>query len=205
MRFIERPYCEILGTPFPHEFGEGAVSPQAIADPPPFNRLRSAVLYDDKARSLVSSLKFSDRTDLARWMSNFMLVAGRELFADCQAVIAVPLHWRRLQARRYNQSAELARPIAAQTGLLHLPLALVRHRSTESQIGLSALARARNVQGAFRVPANWRPQIEGRRILLVDDVYTTGATVKACARSLKRAGATGVDVLTFARVASGDI
>lgn len=205
MRFIERPFCEILGTPFPHDQGPGAVSLPALADPPPFERLRSVVLYDERARALVSGLKFADRGDLARWMAQWMLVAGRELLADCQIVIPVPLHWRRLQERRYNQSAELARPLALGAGLACLPLALVRHRATQSQIGLSALARSRNVQGAFRVPTESRPQIEGRRILLVDDVYTTGATVKACARALKRAGASDIDVLTFARVASGDI
>ena len=205
MRFVERPFCEILGTPFPHDQGEGAISPQAIADPPPFDRLRSSVLYDAFGRSLVSGLKFGDRSDLAPWMAGWMMFAGRELFEKCDAVVPVPLHWRRLHERRYNQSAELARHIAASAGISYRPLVLVRHRATEQQIGLSALARSRNVQGAFRVPPPARPEIEGRRILLVDDVYTTGATVKACARALKRAGVTGIDVLTFARVASGVI
>jgi ComF family protein len=191
--------------PFPHDQGEGAVSLEAIADPPPFARLRSVMLYDETARALVSGLKFADRGDLAPWMAGWMANAGRELLAECAVVMPVPLHWKRLHQRRYNQSAELARPLAQAAKRLYLPLALVRHRATDSQIGLSALARSRNVQGAFRVPHTLRPQIEGRRILLVDDVYTTGATVKACSRALLRAGAAAVDVLTFARVASGDI
>lgn len=205
MRFIDRPFCEVLGIPFPHDMGEGAVSPQAMADPPPFDRLRSCVLYDDKARMLVSGLKFSDRGDLAPWMAGMMVTAGRELFRDCSVLVPVPLHWRRLHERRYNQSAELGRIVARQAGLDYRPMTLVRHRPTERQVGLSATARARNVQGAFRVPAEHRPGIEGVGVLLVDDVYTTGATAKACARALKRAGATRVDVLTFATVPAGDI
>ncbi len=205
MRFIDRPFCEVLGIPFAHEMGEGAVSVQAIADPPPFDRLRSCVIYDDLARGLVSGLKFADRGDLAPWMAGMMARAGRELFADCRLLIPVPLHWRRLHERRYNQSAELGRIIARNAGLDFAPMALVRHRPTERQVGLSASARARNVQGAFRVPVESRPLVEGMGVLVVDDVYTTGATVKACARALKRAGAARVDVLTFASVPGGDI
>jgi ComF family protein len=205
MRFIDRPFCEVLGIPFPHEQGAGAVSPQAMADPPPFDRLRSCVIYDERARALVSGLKFSDRGDLAPWMAGWMAIAGRELAKDCSIVVPVPLHWRRLHERRYNQSAELARMVARSCGLTYLPLALVRHRATERQVGLSAKARARNVQGAFRVPPERRPDIEGAGVLVIDDVYTTGATVRACARALKRAGAARVDVLTFASVTYGDI
>ena len=204
-RFIERPYCEVLGVPFAFDQGEGAVSPQAMADPPPFDRLRSVMIYDDGARRLVSGLKFADRSELAPWMAKWMTVAGRELIGDCDIVVPVPLHRLRLQGRRYNQSAELARAIARTGGLEFQPMALVRHRQTRRQVGLTALERARNVQGAFRVPAERRPLVDGRRALLVDDVYTTGATVKACARALKRAGVNGVDVLTFACVVGGDI
>lgn len=204
-RFIERPYCEVLGMPFPFDQGEGAVSPAAIADPPPFARLRSVMVYDDCARRLVAMLKFSDRTDLAPWMAQWMAVAGRELVADCDVVVPVPLHWLRLHQRRYNQSAELARRIAGAAGLDYRPQVLRRHRRTRRQVGLTSLERARNVQGAFRVHAEDRPLVEGRRILLVDDVYTTGATAGACARALGRAGAAAVDVLTFASVFRDDI
>jgi ComF family protein len=200
LHFVERPYCEVLGTPFAHDLGEGAVSTEAIADPPPFDRLRCAVVYGDLARALVSGLKFSDRTDLAPWMARWMRVAGRELIDDCTLAVPVPLHWRRLQRRRYNQSAELARAICRGTELQFSPLVLVRSRATRRQVGLSAGDRLRNVQGAFRVPAELRPVVEGRRVLLVDDVHTSGATVRACARALRRAGAAGVDVLVFASV-----
>lgn len=205
MRFIERPYCEVLGLPFSHDHGDNAVSPMAIAQPPPFDRLRSAVIYDDLARQLVSGLKFADRADLAPWMAQMMSVAGRELVADCDVVLAVPLHRRRLLSRRYNQSAELARAIAKAAAKPFAPLPLERIRATPSQIGLTADQRERNVTGAFRVTAGNRTQIYGRHVLLVDDVYTSGATVRACARALRRAGATGIDILTFARVLDGHI
>jgi len=205
LHFIERPYCEVLGMPFPHDHGEGAVSPAAMADPPPFDRLRACVVYDEVARALVSGLKFADRGDLVPGMTNWMVIAGRELLPACDLVVPVPLHWRRLHQRRYNQSAELGRALARQTDKAFAPQVLQRHRATDRQIGLSASARARNVAGAFRVPSAFRDAVKGRRILLVDDVYTTGATVKACAGVLRRAGAAGIDVLTFAMVRSGDI
>ena len=209
-RFIERPYCEVLGLPFAfdpgaHDEGSAIVSAGALADPPPFERLRAAMAYDDSARRLVSAFKFSDRGDLAPWMAGFMVRAGRELIADCEVIVPVPLHRLRLHERRYNQSAELARRIAAFTGLAYEAQALSRHRRTRQQVGLSALERARNVQGAFRADAARRPAVEGRRVLLVDDVHTTGATVRACARALKRAGAAAIDVLVFASVVGDDI
>jgi ComF family protein len=205
MRFIERPFCEVLGMPFAYDMGSGTVSPAAIADPPPFDRLRASVLYSDGARRMVSGLKFADRGDLAPRMARWMAVAGCELLLDCHCITPVPLHWRRLHQRRYNQSAELARSIAKLSGKPYRPQILVRRRPTVQQVGLSAAARSRNVEGAFTVPAGMRSEISGRRVLLVDDVHTTGATVRACARVLKRAGASGVDVLTFAMVPSGDI
>jgi predicted amidophosphoribosyltransferase len=134
-----------------------------------------------------------------------MAVAGRELLADCDLLVPVPLHWMRLLSRRFNQSAELARNIGLVSGRTYAPLLLERGRRTRQQVGLSASQRTLNVQGAFRVPAAARPLVTGRRVLLIDDVYTSGATAKACTRALKRAGAAGVDVLTFASVTTGYI
>lgn len=199
-QFIERPYCEILGQPFSHDQGEGALSAAAIADPPPFERLRSVLVYNDLARGLVSAFKFTDRGDLAPWMAKWMAVAGRDLVADCDLVVPVPLHWRRLQSRRFNQSAELARYLAATTEKEFQPQFLTRMKPTRQQIGLSASQRARNVQGVFRVTPDRLSLVEAKRVLLIDDVYTSGATVKSCTRALKRAGAGSVDVLTFAMV-----
>ncbi len=204
LRFLERPWCPVMGTPFSIDLGENMLSAEAIANPPPFARARSAVVYQGVARRLVQGLKFRDRTDLAPWMARWMLRAGGELMPEGDLVIPVPLHRARFLARRFNQSAELARAVARGGGLDYAPEALVRVRRTRQQVGLGAREREANVRGAFRVPDASLPQIKSRSIILVDDVYTTGATVAAAARVLKRAGARRVDVLTFARVLPGD-
>lgn len=203
IRFIERPWCEVLGTPFAHDMGEGAVSPAAIADPPPFARARAAVVYTGAARDIVQGLKYNDRTDLAPWMARWMTRAGAELLGDADLVVPVPLHRGRFFRRRFNQSAELARHLSRQNGLPMSVAAVLRSRQTRQQVGLDAKAREANVRGAFAVPETAEIEVRGRRILVVDDVFTTGATVSAVARALRKAGAGTVDVLTFARALPG--
>lgn len=203
LRFIERPWCEVLGTPFGHEMGEGILSADAIANPPPFARARAAVVYSGVARQMVLGLKFRDRTELAPWMARWMMRAGSELLDDADVIVPVPLHRRRFFWRRFNQSAELARAVAAQSGRRFAPEAVIRARATRQQVGLGAREREDNVRGAFRVPPQAEILVRGRRVLLVDDVYTTGTTVSAVTRALKRGGAREVDVLTFARVLPG--
>jgi len=200
LSFIAPPYCERLGIPFVYDPGPGILSMQAIADPPAYGRARAAVRYDEVARTLVHALKYSDRLDLAPILGRWMAEAGRALLADADALVPVPLHWRRLWARRFNQSAALAGVIAAISGVAVAPGALKRVRATPQQVGLSKSARAVNVQGAFRVPDAVKAEVTGRRLVLVDDVLTSGATLDACARALLRAGAARVDVLVFARV-----
>jgi ComF family protein len=158
------------------------------------------VRYDDVARTLVHALKYQDRTDLAPAMGRWMARAGRELLDGADVLVPVPLHWRRAWGRRYNQSGALARIIARQTGVKVATEALRRVRPTQQQIGLSRSQRASNVQGAFKVTEARRSDIQGRRVVLVDDVLTSGATTDACARALLRAKAAQVDVLVFARV-----
>ncbi|MGL3609170.1 ComF family protein [Rhizobium sp. G187] len=204
-RQIERPYCEILGSPFAYDEGEGAVSPEAIADPPVFDRLRSVALYEGMARQLVHDLKYRDRVDLAPMMASWMLRAAAPEVAGADGVVAVPLHRMRMFRRMFNQSAELARHLARQSGKPFLAEVLVRRRRTEQQVGLTAKQRALNVRGAFEVPKAHADLVFGRRLVLIDDVYTTGATVSAATSVLKRAGAAEVTVLTFARALSGPI
>jgi ComF family protein len=199
LRFLEAPWCAVLGTPFAHEMGEGAVSPAAIADPPPFARARSAVAFGGVARDIVHNLKYRDRTDLAPWMAKWMARAGAELLADADVVVPVPLHRRRFFTRRFNQSAELARHLSAQRGLKFAPELVERIKRTRQQVGLERRAREDNMRGAFAVPKVMRERVKGAKVLVVDDVYTTGATVKAVSAALMRAGAGRVDVLTFAR------
>jgi ComF family protein len=199
LNFITRPYCERLGIPFAYDPGPGILSMQAIADPPAYARARAAVRFDDVSRDLVHALKYGDRLDLAPTLGRWMARAGHDLLADADGLVPVPLHWRRLWARRFNQSSALAHVISAAA---HVPVstALKRVRATPQQVGLSRSERAENVQGAFRVPPTARPEIIGRHMVLVDDVLTSGSTVDACARALLRAGAAQVDVLVFARV-----
>ena len=180
--------------------GPGLLSMEAIANPPAYNRARAVARYDDVASTLVHSLKYSDRLDLSPMMGRWMARAGRELLADADALVSVPLHWRRRWARRYNQSAVLAGAISAICGVPISHGGLKRIRATPQQVGRSRPERADNVQGAFLVPPEHRVEVAGRRLVLVDDVLTSGATIDACTRALLRAGAAQVDVLVFARV-----
>lgn len=207
LRFIEPPFCDRLGIPFSFEtgatgVGDGhAVSPRALSRPPPYERARAAVLYDDVARRLVHGLKYRDHHDLARVMARAMVRAGGELLAQADLIAPVPLHRGRLWTRRFNQSALLTREVARLGGVAMVPDLLARVRATRRQVGLSAEARRRNVAGAFRVVDERAAGLAGQNVVLVDDVLTTGATVEGCARILRRAGAARVDVLLFALVA----
>lgn len=198
--FLEAPLCPVMGTPFTHDFGAYFLSGEAIAEPPPFRRLRSVALHDGVIRHADISLKYYDRLDLAPWMALWMQRAGRELIRDCDVIMPVPLHRKRLWRRRYNQAAELARILAKLSIKPYEPEALIRIRDTRQQAELARSERLNNVAGAFLVREQGVINVTGRTVLLVDDVYTTGATVKAACRALIKAGAVHVDVLTFSRV-----
>ena len=188
-RSSRRRSCPRLGIPFVYDPGPDLLSMEAIANPPAYQRARAAVRYDDVARTLVHALKYQDRTDLAPAMGRWMARAGHELLDDADVLVPVPLHWRRGWSRRYNQSGALARVIERQTGVKVASEALRRMRPTQQQIGLSRSQRASNVQGAFKVAPERTAEIEGRRVVLIDDVLTSGATTDACARALLRAKA----------------
>jgi ComF family protein len=202
MRFIERPYCERLGTPFAQDLRTpGLISPEAMADPPVFGRARAVVRYDDgPARRLVHRLKYGDRLELARPLGAWMARAGAEILSEADLIVPVPMHRLRLISRRFNQAASLAHCVSAATAVPVDTQALVRVKQTPPQVGLSRVQRAGNVQGAFRVPQEAKSKIYGTRIVLVDDVLTSGATANAASRALLRGGAKNVDVLVFARV-----
>ena len=201
VRFIERPYCERLGTPFAQDLGPGLLSPEAIADPPVWGRARAVAIYDDgPARALVQRLKYYDRMEIARPLGRWMARAGADILEGADLLVPAPLHRLRLAGRRFNQAMALAAVVSRQTGVPADPLALERVKPTPPQVGLSKIQRAANMQGAFRAPEDARPRLEGRRVVFVDDVLTSGATGNAAARALLRAGAASVDVLVFARV-----
>jgi len=200
IHFLDGPVCDGCGQPFEFDLGPGVRCAACMTRPRAFDAARAACLYDDAVRDPILKLKHADRPDLAPLFALWLSRAARELVAEADAVLPVPLHAFRLLKRRYNQAAEIARPLARREGLAYLPDALVRRRRTESQAGKSGSGRRRNVAAAFEVPARKRPLVEGKRLLLIDDVMTTGATAEGCARALKQAGAARVDVAVVARV-----
>jgi ComF family protein len=199
--FLGPPHCACCGLPFEVASEEGAQCAACLRYPPPFARARAVFRYDDESRGLVLAFKHGDRLHGAAAFARWMARAGAPLLADASAIAPVPLHWTRLFRRRYNQAALLANALGRESGVAVLPDLLLRQRRTPSQGQLGAAARRRNVRGAFALNHRYAAWIKGRRVLLIDDVYTTGATVGACARVLRRAGAEAVDVLTLARVA----
>jgi len=198
--FIGPPMCACCGLPFEIAAGPGALCGACVATPPVYARARAAVVYDDGSRSLTLGFKHGDRLHAAAPFARWMVHAGAELLADADLIVPVPLHPWRLFRRRYNQSALLARAVSRMSGVPLAVDAVVRRRRTPSQGGLNRRQRALNVRGAFRVRHGAIATVAGRRVILVDDVLTTGATVGACARALLSAGAVSVDVLTLARV-----
>lgn len=200
IRFIERPYCERLGTPFAVDLGTPLLSPAAIADPPVFGRARAVAEYDGTASLLVHRLKYGDRPELARALGAMMARAGAELLREADVVVPVPLHRWRLWRRRFNQAMALASTVSAEAGIACDPFLLTRVKRTRRQVGLTKAQRQENLQGAFRVSDHAKARLQGKRVLLVDDVLTTGSTANAASRALLRGGAASVDILAFARV-----
>jgi ComF family protein len=200
LSFLGAPMCRRCGLPFPHDVGALAECAACVADPPPWDRARAVFAYDEASRGLVLGFKHADRLHAAPAFGRWLARAGGELAGEADLVTPVPLHWLRLALRRYNQAALLAQALAATAGRTCLPDLLKRTRRTPSQGHLSRSERQKNVAGAFCVHPRYRDNVAGARILVVDDVLTTGATARACAKALLAAGAAAVDVVTLARV-----
>ena len=200
--WIEDPVCDRLGLPLAYDLGPGAVSAEALANPPEFDRLRAVCAHSGVAPKLVHALKFSGQRHLAGALGAMMARAGRALLVEDNTVLVpVPLHPLRRMQRRYNQSGLLARAIGDATGLAVEHDAVRRVKRTRQQVPLSRGERLRNVRGAFAVTAQGEAALAGRRVVLVDDVHTTGATLNAIAATLKAlpsgARPARVDALVF--------
>jgi ComF family protein len=202
IHFIRAPVCDRLGIPLPGGVAATGrlVSASALADPPDYDRARAVAHFIGTLRPLVHRLKYADRHETRALFGAWLTDAGRDLTADADVLIPVPLNRTRLLWRRFNQSALLALEVSRQTGVPMDALALVKRKSTRPQVGLTQAQRQDNVAGAFAVTKAGRARIDGAHVVLIDDVITTGATVSACARALKRAGAAQVDVLALGLV-----
>lgn len=207
--FIDAPLCGACGLPWESQIDDGllcaactgAEHEKGLIKEKGLDRVRAALRYDDVSAKLALQLKYADRLDTAAGIGRIMAQAGRDLLADDGAILVpVPLHRRRLVSRRFNQAAVLAGAIARQSSHDLCLDALRRTRATPRQQGLSAKGRARNMKGAFDIPTKRRDVVRGAHIILIDDVLTTGSTLKACARRLKRGGAARVEALVLARV-----
>lgn len=205
LSFVTAPLCACCGVPFPHAgtgtpFPGGSLCPRCLAAPPAFAAARAALRYDAGSQRLILPFKHGDRTELAGPLARHMARAGAALLARAEVVTPVPLHWRRLLSRRYNQAALLSSRLARLAGKPHIPDLLRRRKPTQSLGELGAASRAALLADAFALSRRGAARIAGRRVLLVDDVMTSGATADACARLLLAAGAAAVDVLAAARV-----
>jgi ComF family protein len=200
--WIEEPVCNRLGLPLAYDLGPGAVSAEALANPPEFNRLRAACTYDGVAPRLLHALKFADQRHLADSLGAMMARAGKALLYEADTVLVpVPLHPLRQLQRRYNQSALLANAIGAITGAPVLHDAVKRVKRTKQQLPLSRGDRLRNVRGAFRATPTGEAALAGKNVVLIDDVHTTGATLNAMAGAVTGEGKgcrpAQVDALVF--------
>ncbi len=203
--FITGASCGRCGTPLPGTPEAGLSCDACLTHPPAWDQGRAAALYDGTARRVILSLKHGDRLDLSRTLASWLARAGHDLIEGADIVAPVPIHWRRLIARKYNQSAELARQKAVCGDADYCPDLLHRLRHTRPHEGLDRQTRFENQRGSVEVHPRHHAALRGRSVLLIDDVMTTGATLSACAKACQSAGAATVNVLVLARVARGTV
>lgn len=205
LTFISQPHCVTCGVTMPESASPEAECLECIEHPPLFAKARAALEYNEHSTPLITRLKYSDQLQLAPLLTRWMEAAGKQLIPQADMIVPVPLHWTRLFTRKFNQAAILAQMLAQKSGKLYVPELLQRRRRTPPQARLTKSQRLKNVQGAFALHKRTKSEdIKDKVILLIDDVMTTGATIRACAKILKKSGAKKVFVLTAARTVLGE-
>lgn len=200
LRFISKPFCSCCGFPFEFSSGEDTLCASCLQTQLHFHKARAALFYDDASRPMILSFKHGDQLHAAQCFRPWLLTAGRELLQDADIIAPVPLHPLRLLKRRYNQAALIANMLSKETSIPYVPDLLRRKRMTQSQGHKNKEQRRKNVRGAFVLNPKHTESIQDKTILIIDDVFTSGATVNECARILKKTGSQQVNVLTLARV-----
>lgn len=201
VNFISKPYCSKCG----HPFEEAPSDKKMLCGTcmkklkTPFRLSRSALHYDDASKAMILSFKFMDKTENAATFAKWLKLAGSDIFKEgVDVIVPIPLHYTRLLKRRYNQSALLAKELSKITGIKVDYTSVIRHVKTKPQVEFSGHARVKNVKDAFQV--KHPEKLKGLRVVLLDDVMTTGSTLRECALAMKHAGVKSVDTLTIARV-----
>ena len=205
IQFLSPPWCACCGLPFAYDEGAQSICGACSEKQPAFDRARAVYVYSEQSRDMILKFKHGDRTDMAPAFAHWLARAGQDLLQTAEILAPVPLHRRRILKRRYNQAALIAAHLPRPPGCRYIPDLLHRVKNTGSQGGLNRRARYRNLSGAFKINEKFKADIAGKRVLLIDDVLTTGATVETCAAQIKRAGAHSVDVLTLARIVRDEI
>lgn len=209
LTFITAPQCTCCGLPFdytlPEETShatekESLLCGDCLAHPKPYHAARAVFAYNDASRALILGFKHGDKTHLAVALGKFMASTGKDSLVTADALVPVPLHWRRLLARRYNQAALLAWECHRLTHTPCWPDTLKRIKHTPPQGHKNAKDRHENVKNVFALNPAYSAKIKDKKLVLIDDVHTTGATLEACTKILGEAGAAQVDILTLARV-----
>ncbi|MDA0782364.1 MAG: ComF family protein [Rickettsiales bacterium] len=198
IEFITTPQCNICGTPFELAAQNGSICGSCIASPPLFTNARSVFCYNDKSSRIITDFKYYDKTHNCKYFAAWLLRTGNELIEKSDIITSVPLHKIRLLGRRYNQSALLCNSLGKLAEKQVNNELIIRHKHTRPQAGLTFKTRIKNVKHAFKVNKKFVSEIDGKNILLIDDVITTGSTIDACTKTLLRAGASNVFVLTLA-------
>jgi ComF family protein len=200
--FVTGPGCSKCGTPLPgEEVEESDLCDSCISIARPWSRGRTVFLYSENGRKIVLALKHGDRLDLVKPAAAWLAKSAGPLLSENTLIVPVPLHWTRLLKRRYNQSALLARGISKTTGHQYCPDLLIRKKRTKSLEGMNLGKRFETLANVITFNPRYRTMIGKHRVLLVDDVMTSGATLAACTDTCLAAGAKSVDIVTLARVA----